>query len=429
MRKQILVLSLLSFLLVDCSKKKGCTDRNATNYDSSAEKDDGSCIFPAAGDVLTDITSDRVLVNGPNEVDYTLNTTIDVNAKLTIEPGVIIQCNAGSGIYVGSNAGAIKAIGTSASPIIFRSASGQKGAWKGIKLENSNNVENEFTYCVIKDGGSGSFNGNGNLKANLQMSGTTQVKIKNTKIDNSADVGLRVEKFTDVTITSFVANSFSDNAKAPIRMLDQMVPSLDGLATTFSNNGKNYIELIAKTFDGVEDNVIWKKQNIPYAFFNEGDNLTCGYYTNTGSITLEAGVTLLMGPGSRIIVGDNANTTGYLKCLGTVAEPVNIKGVQEQAGAWDGIIISTTSANNNWTYTNVQHGGGASLSNNVTKKTNILIGSSEFDNASLTVSNSTTSNSFGCGYVKTTPYDNTISILLNGTLTGSGNGTALMCTN
>jgi uncharacterized protein (TIGR02145 family) len=31
-------------LVVSCAKKEGCTNPNATNYDSTAEKDDGSCI-------------------------------------------------------------------------------------------------------------------------------------------------------------------------------------------------------------------------------------------------------------------------------------------------------------------------------------------------------------------------------------------------
>jgi len=44
MKKLLFVLVVSSLLLVGC-KKKGCTDPSATNYDSSAEKDDGSCVF------------------------------------------------------------------------------------------------------------------------------------------------------------------------------------------------------------------------------------------------------------------------------------------------------------------------------------------------------------------------------------------------
>ncbi len=432
MKKQIFFsVIIVTASLLGCSKKKGCTDATATNFDASAKKDDGSCIYadPAAGaTVLNDITSDRVLVNTPSPVDYILNKEISVEAKLTIEPGVVIQCGGDGGMYITTASGVLKAIGTATLPITFRSASGQKGSWKGIWFEGSNNVENELTYCVIADGGSASFDGNATKKGNIQLYGTSQLKINNTAINNSASFGIKTDQFSAITFSQFSNNSFNNNADAPMKIVDKMVASLDGVGTTFSGNGKNYIHIIAEDFEGIATDAIWKKQNIPYAFFNEGDDLVCGYNTTSGGITLNAGVTLLMGPDSRIVIGDNTNNSGYLKCLGTAAEPVTIKGVQEQAGAWNGILVSSTSINNNWSYTNISHGGGAFLTGNSTKKTNVYIGNTQFDNANLTISNCSTNNSFGCGYVLTVPSSG-VSINLSGTFTGTGNGTALSCTN
>jgi hypothetical protein len=432
MRKQLFIsVIIITASLLGCSKKKGCTDPTASNYDASAKKDDGSCIFvdPAAGaSVLNDITSDRILVNTASPVDYLLNKEISVEAKLTIEPGVVIQCSGDGGMYVTTTSGALKAIGTATLPITFRSASGQKGSWKGIWFQSSNNVENELTYCIIADGGSASFDGNSTRKANIQLYGTSQLKINNTAINNSANFGILTNQFSAITFSQFSNNSFNNNTEAPMKIVDKMVASLDGVGTTFSGNGKNYIHIIADDFEGIGSDVVWKRQNIPYAFFNEGDDLVCGYYTTSGSITLNAGVTLLMGPDSKIIIGDNGDNTGYLKCLGTAAEPVTIKGVQEQAGSWNGILVGTTSINNSWSYTNISHGGGAFLTGNSTKKANVYIGNTQFDNAYLNISNCTTNNSFGCGYVLTTPASG-VTITLAGSFTGTGNGTALSCTN
>ncbi|MBK7129038.1 MAG: hypothetical protein IPM74_03530 [Crocinitomicaceae bacterium] len=47
MKTSILVLSalFLQLTIISC-KKEGCTDSTATNYNSDAKKDDGSCIYP-----------------------------------------------------------------------------------------------------------------------------------------------------------------------------------------------------------------------------------------------------------------------------------------------------------------------------------------------------------------------------------------------
>tara|TARA_Y100000991_G_scaffold139455_1_gene105063 strand:+ start:6681 stop:7823 length:1143 start_codon:yes stop_codon:yes gene_type:complete len=43
MKKSVLLLSVVGLFALGSCKKKGCTDENAINYDSEAEKDDGSC--------------------------------------------------------------------------------------------------------------------------------------------------------------------------------------------------------------------------------------------------------------------------------------------------------------------------------------------------------------------------------------------------
>lgn len=43
MKKSVLLLSVVGLFALGACKKKGCTDPNAINYDSEAEKDDGSC--------------------------------------------------------------------------------------------------------------------------------------------------------------------------------------------------------------------------------------------------------------------------------------------------------------------------------------------------------------------------------------------------
>ena len=51
--KVLFILMLFTFLITSCGKKKGCTNTIATNFDSSAEEDDGSCQVAGLGGATT----------------------------------------------------------------------------------------------------------------------------------------------------------------------------------------------------------------------------------------------------------------------------------------------------------------------------------------------------------------------------------------
>lgn len=73
MRKITLLLSAISIIAITSSscKKKGCTDENATNYDSKAKKDDGNCILPAEETETNNNSQNQQIVT------YIINDTID----------------------------------------------------------------------------------------------------------------------------------------------------------------------------------------------------------------------------------------------------------------------------------------------------------------------------------------------------------------
>ena len=53
MKKILFVIATASLLIVACKKEKGCTDKTATNYSSTAEEDDGSCTYAEVVDTTT----------------------------------------------------------------------------------------------------------------------------------------------------------------------------------------------------------------------------------------------------------------------------------------------------------------------------------------------------------------------------------------
>jgi len=90
-------------------------------------------------------------------VSVYLNSTY--TATLTLEPGVEVRFNTGTGLYIGySNAyyGALSAQGTEAAPITFtsNSASPVPGDWNGIYFHNrTNDSSTILEHCVIEYGG------------------------------------------------------------------------------------------------------------------------------------------------------------------------------------------------------------------------------------------------------------------------------------
>lgn len=61
---------LLGGFLTSCSKEEGCTDPAATNYNETAEKDDGSCLYPSTDtNQESQITSTSLTVNFTHNFD------------------------------------------------------------------------------------------------------------------------------------------------------------------------------------------------------------------------------------------------------------------------------------------------------------------------------------------------------------------------
>lgn len=110
-------------------KKEGCTDSTATNYSKKAKKDDGSCVYePKAEEnvinVTGNITSNTAWETGKTYV-LTSRITVVSGISLTIQPGVIIKGEAGTGAnataLIIARGAKIYANGTATQPIIFTS--------------------------------------------------------------------------------------------------------------------------------------------------------------------------------------------------------------------------------------------------------------------------------------------------------------------
>ncbi|MEJ6616598.1 MAG: hypothetical protein QNL61_06755 [Crocinitomicaceae bacterium] len=124
----LVMVASLTLGTVSC-KKDGCTDETATNYDSKAKKDDGSCVYeetPVAGTVnkAGNITANETWT-ADNIYILTGKVVVNSGVTLTIQPGTIIKGAEGTGTLasalVVAQGGKLNAAGTAALPIIFTS--------------------------------------------------------------------------------------------------------------------------------------------------------------------------------------------------------------------------------------------------------------------------------------------------------------------
>lgn len=335
----------------------------------------------------SDVQQATTWKNDKDGVDYIVSCPISVSALLTIEPGTEIEFRDGAGIVI-EDAGSIKAVGTADAPIVLRGSTDTKGAWKGVFVK-SNNVANEFSYCTITDGGQSSFDGT-DIKANLRLALNSKLKISNTTVSKSAKDGLYTEGFDsdfENPITDFSSNTFTDNSNYPISTLASTVNSLDGMGSTFSNNGKEYINVRGGRMYGDH---VWNKTQSPILI---SGYTIAGYYNNTGNLTVNAGVTLLFDADQGL--GNGEYSTGYVKIEGNPNNHAILIGLTPIPGAWKGICFQSNNANNKLNYVDISYGGSSSFTGNTSHLANISVGA--YSPGKVTITNCTVNNSAAYG--------------------------------
>lgn len=135
------------------------------------------------------------------------------------------------------------------------------GVWRGLYFQ-SNNVQNELTYCTVSNAGSASFDGNSTKLANIRVALNAKLKISNCTISKSAKDGLYADglDFDEQNpITSFSNNTFTDNQNYPLSVLGATANVLDA-GSSFSGNTKNKVLLRGGQLHGTH---VWKKLAAP----------------------------------------------------------------------------------------------------------------------------------------------------------------------
>lgn len=295
---------------------------------------------------LKDITKNTTLedrVPDANVPDYFVNGTIAIAAELTIKPGVVIAFSQGARMDVNDN-GSIVAVGEADKKIRFTGKVPQKGYWSGIMMY-SISTKNIFSHVEIMYAGSSDMLDG--QKAALSMFDEAKLQMNNTLISYTDGNGMYLRD--GAIIRNFSNNHFANNNEAPMMITARNIPALDS-ATRFSdNNGINKIAVATSFFTGTGE-IVWP------AFSDQTP------YLLVGDVNAEANWKLM--PGVIIEAKENVSITsseGYFNAVGTPDKKIIIRGAEQTAGTWKGIVIYTKSANNRMENVVVSHAGSSEI--------------------------------------------------------------------
>lgn len=336
---------------------------------------------PTNGDLPCSYTSDAVLVDRNDGVDYVCNCDVDISSgTFRIEPGVVIEFTSEGGLSVTGNA-VIKMIGTASDPIVLRGTSNTPGSWKGVRIITEENG-NELSHVQVLNAGSRYFMGvtagsSYEDKAAVVVEG--KAKITNTTVSGSD--GLGIAFLSSATSLGFSDNSISQGKGFPLFIYAGQLNNTSLSSCSFINNTKNYIGIYSQSSnEEVYEEVDFIQTPVPYysikglSFLNK--------------TTMAEGTTLVMANNTGIYVQGNE----YLKINGTASKPVVIRGESALAGFWRGLLVNTNNPENVFNYLNISDGGSEELGI-MPKKANLAL--ANVATAQLTLNNCTSVNYSG----------------------------------
>jgi hypothetical protein len=364
---------------------------------------------PDPSTVLTDfcgnITTATTWTNNRTGVDYRVSCIIYVSADLVIEEGTEIEFKDGAGIVV-EDGGSLRANGTAANKVQMHGATAGSGTWKGLWFQSASN-NNILEHTMINGGGQGSFNGH-DIKANIRLSVDGKLAITNSNVSNSDRDGLYIDGLdfaSNNPLRGFAANSFTNNARYPITTIASSVTQLDGVSSSYTSNGSNFIEIRGGRLYGSHT---WKKTAAPFLITT---TVSVGYYSDLGSLVVDPGVNIRFAADKGITTGEYSSSS--MRMVGSASEHISLASAD--GSDWKGVCFQSTNSQNLLSYVDINKGGSSSYTGATQKKGNIIIGG--YSAGFATIQNCSVTNSAAYGIF--VAMGSTLPVLSNVTYSGN----------
>ena len=279
--------------------------------------------------------------------------------RWTIKPGTTLKFANNKGLQIGNSnyGGALHAIGTPDSLIIFTALNDSIGGWNGIyfrgESDDNGSDSADVKYCIIEKG----------KDYNLHLNGTKMPYIENCTFRQAQSTGLWIENDYARHIRNCI---FEENGTDGLWDQNCLVKIHD---SQFINNGRygvhynnsHYVdsltnltisgnELDGIVIDGgtIEDNRTWFYCEKPYIFM---DNITLKGRQWVPVLTLKPGCKLVFANNKGLQIG---NYEGYdtwyhfggaLNAIGAPDSLITFSALNNSIGGWNGIYFEDRSDN------------------------------------------------------------------------------------
>ncbi|MEO0603855.1 MAG: hypothetical protein AAF211_20635, partial [Myxococcota bacterium] len=328
---------------------------------------------------------DRATTLPPANVPYRVEDgVVDVTDALRIEAGVEIhmQADAGIGVFDG---GSLDLAGSAGQPVVIRGAQAVRGFWRGIHVE-TNSLSNRFSYAEIAHTGSDYVYCCNDIAAVYLKGG--RLSISDSILSEGSSYGVYANADAQL---QFDRNTIRTHSEAPLYLAAERAGELDGLGSTYENNGENYVRIFNSD---VSQTTFWPRNAVPYLI---------------GQFVVDVTEGLSIEPGAEVVFEENAGigvyNNGSLNAVGSASAPIVFRGRQDVPGFWRGIHTETTSVLNEISHGTIQNAGS-----NYVYCCNVSAGLL-VRRGTMNLNQSTIADNDGCG----------VSVNSSATLTESGN--------
>ncbi len=301
-------------------------------YLDEASSFDGGYVTAFGGGTTHDMT-----LGALDGAKYQIVDHVNFEHHIVINEGAVFEFGPDAGIVVRSGS-VIKAAGTAENNIVFTGTSKQPGAWRGIFI-GSSSVDNIFEHVDISYGGSTDMATYFD-KTNMVID-RAKITLRHVSFTGSAGYGIQTRR--DGSAFSIEDSHFDNNADSDMLIHPTQIDFVD--------NQTNFNGGVVEVYSGdTEDSgsETWSSLNDGAFYFSGSVNID-------NNVSIEAGALFEMGTNVKLKV------RGQIKGNGTSNDWIVFTGKSKVKGAWAGILVSSSSVDNELDYVTIEYGGGNDL--------------------------------------------------------------------